>query len=245
VTKRSFVFILSVSFFSTSLVFAQNVDRFDFKSSYGAKVTYAPNSSHILIGQAEGRSITTAGLEYTHRLWEKNRFKLDYTGEISPLYRQSDPTISGIEETYNGQTTKHMLASPERIIQSPRGIVGEDCVTYAPNCIPLYGIQGPNEITYGFATAPLGVRAVFLPKNRIQPTFTVNAGFVVTQRPIPIDGAAFLNYQFSFGPGVNIFASDRSSFGVEYLYRHISNGNADINPGIDQGIFCLTWRYYR
>lgn len=224
---------------------AQENRSFDFKSSYGATVTYSPNSSHILIGQAEGREITTAGFEYTHRLFERNWFKLDYAGEISPLYRESDPTISGIQETYNGVTTTRPLADPSRIVLSHSDYLGQDCATYYPACVPMYGVSGPNESTYGFATAPFGLRAVLRPERRIQPTFTVNTGFVITQRAIPVDGAAILNYQFSLGPGLRIFTSRQSSFGVEYLYRHISNGNADVNPGIDQGVFRFTFSHHR
>ena len=240
--------------FSVSILFAiccsvaavgQHNGQFDFKQSFGVTVTYSPNSSHILIGNAEGREITTAGFEYTHRLFEVPAMRLDYSGEISPLYRESDPAESGIEETYNGVTTTLMFSNLSRIVHSHAGFEGNDCVTHYPTCVPIYGIQGPNEITYGFATAPFGVRAIFLPKHRIQPTFTANVGFIVTQRAIPVDGAALMNYQFSIGPGVQVFTSEKSSFRAEYLYRHISNGNANLNPGIDQGVFRITYSLHR
>ena len=244
-TKRSFAFSVCIFLLSTASGFAQPSDRFDFKSSYGATATYSPSSNHILIGLAQGRSIATGGFEYTHRLMEKGGFKLEYAGEVSPFFRESDPAISGIEETYDGVTTKRYFSNRSRIIQAHAGFLGQDCVTFYPACVPEYGIQGPNEVTYGFATAPFGLCVEWRRNHRIQPTFTVDAGIIVTQRAIPIDGAALLNYQVSIGPGVTIFTSDQSSFSAEYLYRHISNGNANINPGIDQKVFRFTFSRHR
>ncbi|WP_424170685.1 acyloxyacyl hydrolase [Terracidiphilus sp.] len=110
----------------------------------------------------------------------------------------------------------------------------------------MHAIQGPNEITYGFAVTPVGLRAVLRPAHRVQPTFALNTGFIVSQRAIPIDGAASFNFQVLFGPGVQIFTSKQSSFRMEYLLRHISNGgSANLNPGIDQGIFRISFTYHR
>ncbi len=228
-----------------SVVCGQSFTSYDFKSSYALDMTYSPNSSHILIGDAVDRKITTLGFEYSRNLFHFAGIKFEYAGEISPLYRENDPTIIALSETYNNVTTISPLSAPSRTINSPTGSQGNDCVTHYPACVPVYGIQGPDEITYGFATEPFGLRAVFLPKKRIQPTFMANAGLIITQRSIPIDGAALFNYQFSMGPGVQIFTSRRTSLGLEYFYRHISNGNATINPGIDQGVFRLSFKMHR
>ena len=228
-------------FFHAIALLGQQENRFDFKSSYGVTTTYSWNSSHILIGLSWRRRITTSGFEYTHRLLENAKIKLEYAGEVSPFYRESDPAINKMIGTYDGEA--YLLLIPlTRIFGSYPGNmpIGNDCI--GPNtCFPVYGVQGPNEITYGFAAAPLGSRIIFRPKQRIQPTFLANVGMVFTQRTIPIDDAASVNFQFSFGPGVQVYATRNYSFRIEYLLRHISNADIGLqNPGIDQGVFRIS-----
>ncbi|MGA2251472.1 acyloxyacyl hydrolase [Terracidiphilus sp.] len=231
--------------FHTIALFGQQENRFDFRSSYGVTTTYSSNSSHILIGISEGREITTAGFEYTHRLLENGSVKLEYAGEVSPLYRESDPAITGYTETYDGITTFYPTGSA-RVVLTHGGSPPEDCITYYPTCVPVNPVPGPNEITYGFATAPLGSRVILRPRKRVQPTFLTNVGMVFTQRTIPVDEASSINFQFSFGPGVQVFVTKNYSFRIEYLYRHISNADIGLlNPGIDQGVFRITLSRHR
>lgn len=238
--KKPIALCAFLIFFHTIASFGQKENQFDFKSSYGVTTTYSPNSSHILIGISERREITTAGFEYTHRLLGNGGIKLEYTGEVSPFYRESDPATIGYYETYDGITTFYPSAG--RVVLTHGGPPPEDCTTYYPACVPVQPVPGPNETTYGFATAPLGSRLILRPKQRIQPTFLTNVGMLFTQRTIPIDEAASINFQFSFGPGVQVFATRNYSFRIEYLYRHISNANTGVvNPGIDQGVFRITF----
>ena len=53
-------------------------------------------------------------------------------------------------------------------------------------------------------------------------------------------------YMFEFGPGVQVFTGARSALRLEYLYHHVSNAHlGNLNPGVDQGVFRLTFSRYR
>ena len=105
---------------------------------------------------------------------------------------------------------------------------------------PLYALYGRQD-TYAAAFSPLGARINALPRWRVQPSFALDLGFVVSARDIPVDEADQFNYMFSLGPGVQFFSSPQASVRVEYIYRHVSNaGQGYQNPGIDQGVFRVT-----
>ncbi len=73
------------------------------------------------------------------------------------------------------------------------------------------------------------------------PAFSLDLGFVVSARDLPIEDSSWFNFLFSFGPGLQFFTSPNVSLRVEYLYRHASNaGLGDQNPGVDQGVTRLT-----
>jgi hypothetical protein len=220
-------------------VAGQESQNFEGKQSLGITASYSPTSSHILIGRAQQRRTFTAGVEYTRRLWEGAGVRLDYSGEFSPFFRESDPTIVGTESTFTGYTPM----TPERTISVGHNAIGNEC---SATCDSIYPVYGRDETTYGAAIAPLGARAVFLAHRRLQPTFASNFGVILSTRDIPVDNTTLLNYQFSFGPGVQVFAARHAAVRLEYVYRHISNANlGTINPGIDQGVFRLTLSRYR
>ncbi len=73
---------------------------------------------------------------------------------------------------------------------------------------------------------------------------------------IPIYGAGNFNYTFSIGAGLELYRSHPApdpdtrfgtrSLRAEYRYHHISNGStAPQNPGIDNGLFQLTYSFGR
>jgi hypothetical protein len=110
---------------------------------------------------------------------------------------------------------------------------------------PIYATFG-RQNTYAAALVPLGGRLSALPRSRIQPSFAIDLGFVVSSRDIPIDDADQFNYLFSFGPGVQVYSNMRSSVRLEYIYRHISNAHQGYqNPGVDQGVFRVTLSRHR
>ena len=68
-----------------------------------------------------------------------------------------------------------------------------------------------------------GVRATWFQHSRIQPSFSLNLGSLLAAREIPVNNAYKFNFLFSFGPGVQVFVTSRSSVRLRYIYRHISN----------------------
>jgi hypothetical protein len=222
----------------------QEIPQFGAKQSLGVTASYSPTSGHILIGISQQRRTITAGVEYTRRLLEGQHARLDYSGEFSPFYRESDPTMVATEVTLFGITNVTPV-TPQRVIWVGHASLGAICGG-GDSCSYIYPVYGHDETTYGVSVSPLGARVVLRPFRRIQPTFAANLGAVISTRDLPIDQSALFNYQFTFGPGVQVFASRSAAMRLEYVYRHISNaGVGATNPGIDQGVFRLTLSRYR
>jgi hypothetical protein len=208
--------------------------------SIGIASSYSPDSSHILIGEAEQRRTWTGGVEYTHLLGSSYKTRWDYEASLLPFYQESDPTAIGTEVTLAGHTYISSQAAV-RVTTVPRGPIGYVFGTTTP----VYALYG-RKTTNGGSLSPLGVRATWFQRSRIQPSFSLDLGFVLAARDIPVDNAFKFNFLFSFGPGVQVFATSRSSVRLEYIYRHSSNASlGDVNPGIDQGVFRLTLSRHR
>ncbi len=211
--------------------------------SYGFSWSYSPNSSHILIGLAEQRRTWTLGVEYTHRIVAGRRFRLDYEGSILPVYFESDPTVIGTTTTLSGRTFV-TSEPPVRVIHVQYGLIGMANEGRGISA-PIYGIFS-RENTYAAGLAPLGARVSAFPRSRIRPSFSVDLGFVVATRDLPVDQTDQFNYMFSLGPGVQLYSGPRSSVRLEYIYRHISNAHQGYqNPGVDQGTIRVTLSRHR
>ena len=205
------------------------------RQSFGISSTFAPDSSHILIGDAEQRRVWTAGLEYSRRLWGNGSLRLDYEGSVAPFFQERDPTLVAEYAIINGNQVI-APASGLRVVYANNDPVGGGGFG---NTIPLYPIYGSTK-TYAFAMSPIGARISGFSSHRLQPTFSTDLGMLFSSRNLPVDDSASFNYLFSFGPGVEILR-DNGAIRLEYLYRHMSNGNAGYNnPGVDSGVFRLT-----
>jgi opacity protein-like surface antigen len=65
-------------------------------------------------------------------------------------------------------------------------------------------------------------------------------------RPIPDESAGSFNFTFDFGAGVEFWRSASKSVRIDYRYHHISNHyTAPDNPGIDNGLFQVTYAFGR
>jgi hypothetical protein len=206
--------------------------------SFGITGSYSPDSSHIFIGNAEQRRTWTAGIEYSHLVFYHPNLRLDYVISTQPFFEQIDPSVIGTTTTINRDT--FITPAPAiRVIyvnHSPVGMATEGAGLSAP-IYPVYSTQK----TYGGAFSPMGVRLSAFPRSRIQPTFSVDMGFVVTTRDIPVNSSDQFNYMFGFGPGVQIYRTGSSAVRVDYVYRHISNAHQGVqNPGLDQGVVRMT-----
>jgi hypothetical protein len=217
---------------------AQQPHDFGGAQSLGITSSYSPDSSHILIGESQQRRTWTVGVEYTHILLRTRRVRWDYEASVLPFYQESDPTVVGIQYTIAG-TTFTTPQTPTRVTTVNHGPIGYVTEPRGLSA-PIYALFG-RQSTNGGALAPLGARATLFQHRRIQPSFSLDLGFVVATRDLPIDNSDQFNYMFSFGPGIQVFANPLSSVRLEYIYRHISNaGQGNVNPGVDQGSFRLT-----
>jgi hypothetical protein len=212
------------------------VDRFGFST------TWSPDSSHILIGLAQQRRTWTLGAEYARRLNSSERVRFEYEGSVLPLYEETDPTVIGTTVTLGTQTF-NTPQSPVRVVAVAHGPVGT--ATEGPLSAPIYAVFGRQD-TYAWSLAPLGIRASLFPHRHIEPSLALDAGFVVSHRDIPVDNTDRFNYMFAFGPAVEFFVNPKTSWRLEYIYRHLSNaGEGALNPGIDQGVVRVTLNLYR
>lgn len=222
-------------------VWGQAVDRaggFGGVRSFGITSSYSPDSSRILIGEAEQRRTWTGGVEYTHLMHRGQRVRWDYEGSFLPFYMESDPTVVGNIYTSNGKSIFTRQA-PVRVISLNHEPVGQQPVGFGQS-VPLYEIFG-RQNSNGVEFSPLGARISALPRWRVQPSFALDLGFVVSAHDIPVDDAENFNFMFAFGPGVQFYVTRLSSLRLEYIYRHISNAGLGYeNPGVDQGVVRLT-----
>lgn len=240
------LFYIAVSLLLGQVAYSQELGR---TASVGAFVTDAPTSGFILIGLAEGRQIYTAGVEYTHHIWSNSSWKLTYQGSVAPFFLERDPTAAGDIVTDSGpyQPTTvgySYYTQPIRVMSA--NDMPLSVTVFGSTTTTLQPFSGHRENTYAFAALPLGIRLNSRPKHRVQPTFTVDFGCLYATRDLVVDNTSKFNFMFSFGPGVEIFRTPKSSVRLEYVYGHISNaGLGDFNPGIDSGVLRLTLSRYR
>lgn len=207
------------------------------RQSLGVNGTFAPSSSHILIGDATQRRTWTAGLEYALTLWGNQHARLDYEGSISPFLLERDPRYASVYAVINGVEVPAPF-TPGRVTAPVSG--ASCCEIVGGQLVPVYATYGTEE-SYGVAVSPVGMRVNGFNSHKLQPTFSLDLGMVLSGRDLPVDNASKFNYLFSFGPGFEFFYQRNRAVRVEYLFRHMSNGNeAPQNPGVDQGVIRLT-----
>ncbi len=234
------LFFISVFFYPAA---AQDSHGSGGVSSFGFSSSYSADSSHILIGDAGQRRIWTLGAEYTHLLHQGPLFRLDYEGSITPLFEETDPTVTGTVFTVGGQQITSPQ-SPVRVLHIASGPVGSVLVANGATA-PLYATFSRQD-TYAASLAPLGIRVSAMPHWTIHPSMALDLGFVVSARDIPLDDCSQFNFTFAVGPGLEVFSDAHTSWRVEYLYRHVSNaGLGNQNPGIDQGVVRVTLSLHR
>jgi opacity protein-like surface antigen len=94
--------------------------------------------------------------------------------------------------------------------------------------------------------SPVGFQWNFLPRRKLQPFIIGHGGSMYSTRPIPIQEAGSFNFTFDLGAGFELYRSKTHSVRAEYRYHHISNHNtANQNPGIDNGLFQVTYSFGR
>lgn len=214
------------------------------RQSFGVNATFAPTSSHILLGEAGERRTWTGGFEYGRTLYGNRSTRIDYEASISPFFVERDPTLTAAYYLDQGVIVEDTSFPLGRVTHTSTGPIGYIAIGSGP-VTPVYG-SFSTEKTYAFAASPIGIRVNGRNSHRLQPTFSVDLGLVLSGRDLPVDNSANLNYLVSLGPGIEFYYRRNRAVRLEYLYRHMSNANSgEYNPGVDQGVFRLTFTYRR
>lgn len=224
-------------------------DRTSFggRSAEAFSLSYAPTSSHILVGLAQSRRTTQAAWGYEHALLSRNLLNISYEGSIVPLFLESDVTVKGASAPNVSGPPTVVYGDPVRVLSVNEPLYYINIGTL-PNTylVPVTPIAGPRQTTYAFAALPVGVRLNGIARRRIQPTFAVNLGALYATRNIPVDNTSSFNFLGYAGPGLEVFLSRKRSIRVEYVYEHLSNANlGNTNPGVDSATFRMTLSHYR
>jgi hypothetical protein len=245
----------AVVVFAVLLIFipglsAQTADStiFGRKNTFSPFVEYSNDSSHIVLGRSENRKFAALGLQYERRLLSNHALNLRYAAEFRPLIMESDP-VAKITETLESPTLSTTITGAPQAVAK--------CITASATFTitdPISGIPFTETIqetcsrrwTYAQGLSPLGARINLSPHRRLQPTGSLFAGYMLSTRKIPIDSAGSFNFTFEFGVGLEYFLSQSRSMRFEYQVQHFSNAyTANANPGVDSGLFKLSYSFGR
>lgn len=216
-------------------------------NTFGIFTAYSNDSSHILLGDAEKRRLLQIGVSYNRRLLLNRVVNWQYEVELIPVALESDPMGRAVvtETAPDAATTSFGYTSP---------------IFCAPYTVP-YSYTGLGGVTYsgtetsfckgrrwtvGEAMSPAGLQGNFLPRRKLQPFLVGHGGYIYSTHPIPVDDAGSFNFTFDFGAGLEIYRAKTRSVRLQYRYHHISNRDtAKTNPGIDNGLFQVTYAFGR
>jgi hypothetical protein len=105
------------------------------------------------------------------------------------------------------------------------------------------------ETAYGGGADPIGLKVNIFRRHRLQLFGASTAGFVVSQKRIPMDipGGTQFNFTFDFQAGLQFFDDSRTqAWTLGYKFQHISNANtSSLNPGVDANVLFLGYSFFR
>jgi opacity protein-like surface antigen len=248
--KTAAVATLAVLLVLASAADAQigEANGFGRKNTYSAFLEYSNGSSHIVLGDSPDRKFAGLGIQYERRLLANRAFVWRYAAEFRPLVLESDPTATltvSIIAPPPAITVIEPTAAALQCIAGQRNFSGTDPVTgihYSETILTSCG----RRWTYAQGLSPAGTRINLLPHRRLQPTASFLAGYLLSAKKIPLDSAGSFNFTFEFGAGLEYYQSQSRSLRLEYQIQHFSNAyTADTNPGVDNGLFKLTYSFGR
>jgi opacity protein-like surface antigen len=240
--------LLPASIVSTATAFAQTKPPNPYYSrlnTYGFFTAYSNDSSHILLGIVEQRRLLEFGVSYSRRLWQGRVVNWQYNAELLPVALESDPLVTQVEtltSPFPGTFTN--TYAPIGACHKDSGSYSQtvDGVTYSYTYVNTCSRQW----TIGEGMSPVGLQWNFRPRRKVQPFLIGHGGYMYSTRAIPIEGAGNFNFTFDFGAGLEFYRSKTRSIRAEYRYHHISNHDtASQNPGIDNGLFQVTYAFGR
>jgi opacity protein-like surface antigen len=198
------------------------------------------------MGTAPNRKFTELGLQYEYRLKTNRRFVWKYTAEFRPMIAESDLTGAAVVTLTSPPPMMTFISQPTATMLCTAGLRNysstdpDTGVLYAETINTTCG----RRWSYVEGLSPVGTRINLRPRSRWQPTASVLAGLLLSAKKIPIDSAGSFNFTFQFGAGVEYFRTPSQSIRLEYQVQHFSNGyTAPANPGVDNGLFKLTYAF--
>jgi opacity protein-like surface antigen len=213
-------------------------------------VEYSNDSSHMLLGYASGRKISALGASFERRSFLRDNVTGSWLAEARPYMSVTDPTMKGIalrfpqQPAYSGTVNftspvpvnTPVSSTPVNVILVTQNQAYAGTATYI----------GGTRSTYVSGFSPLGYKLSAFPRRRMQPFVTGLGGFAVSPRDIPVFNSSAFNFTFEFGAGVEIFRTHTRSCQLEYRYHHLANaGSSGANPGIDSGVFKVSYSFGR
>jgi hypothetical protein len=248
IRKAALCLLMGVT--ASAVTRAQDVSVYSNRTVLSGFVEYSNDSSHMLIGYADGRKITAVGASFERRSFLRDKFSGSWMAEVRPYMTLTDPTMKGFalqfpqQPAYSGTVNfaspipvvSPVSTTPLKVILVAQDQVYEGTATY---------IAGTRS-TYVTGFSPLGYKIRMLPHRRFQPFVTALGGFAVSPRDIPVFNSASFNFTFEFGAGLEIFKTHTRSCQLEYRYHHLSNGSSGTeNPGIDSGVIKVSYSFGR
>jgi len=222
------------------------------KNTFSVFAAYSNDSSHILMGIAENRRLLDIGASYNRRLFAGRIFNWQYSGEILPVALDSDPVqITNETSTFkytNGMPTQTLTGRFEQpTLSACRPSTTTTIFPIKNGTVTTVDVNTcTRRWTIGEAISPVGFQWNFLPRRKIQPFVIGHGGYMYSTQPIPVVDAGSFNFTFDVGAGMELYRSKTRSIRAEYRFHHISNHDtANANPGIDNGLFQITYSFGR
>jgi opacity protein-like surface antigen len=218
------------------------------RNTFGFFGAYSRDSSHMLLGYAEKRELLDIGASWSRRLILNRVVNWQYSVEVLPVALESDPTVTEtvqFTEPVQGTTSTQIGAALVTCTPVTFSFNGSE-----PNGEPYSYTEtdycSGRRWTIGEAISPVGFQWNFRPRRKMQPFVDGHGGYMYSTKPIPVYNAGSFNFTFDLGAGLELYRSRARSIRAEYRYHHISNHNtAFTNPGIDNGLFQVTYCFGR
>jgi opacity protein-like surface antigen len=228
----------------TPAAFTQTIETTTYggRQTFAAFFDYSNDSSHIALGTARDRKFTELGFQYEYRLKANRKMTWKYTGEFRPLIAVRDVTTSTFVTLTTPVITETFYDPPTATVGCVAGSqifpIGLDTETIDITC--------GHRWTYVEGISPLGTRINLRPRSRWQPTASLITGLLLSAKKTPTDTAGSFNFTFQFGAGIEYFRTPTQSIRLEYQLQHFSNAyTAPANPGVDAGLFKVTYAFGR
>ena len=242
---------LLVALTTCSVTRAQDTAAYSNRKVFSGFVEYSNDSSHMLLGYADGRKITALGASFERRSFLGSNLSGSWLAEVRPYMTVTDPTMTGFslkfpqQPSYSGTvlfTSPVPVDSPVK--STPQNVI---LVTQNQAYAGTATYLGGTRSTYVSGFSPLGYKLSAFPHRRMQPFVTGLGGFAVSPRDIPVFNSSTFNFTFEAGAGVEIYQSHTRSCQLEYRYHHLANagGGSSANPGIDSGVVKVTYSFGR